>query len=416
MNITEYADLLRSKSKGPKADIRERWNTRIVAQGLDKAGHSGAGDYLARYGKGVSAKKVADLALMAEFAGATEMAAGFWEKAFHLETGLAEAFNGSPDSTPPAIPVTSRTLEPTRISGFPADFQPGSIVTMQPVDAPRPQSAYVLDRGYIGQPKRDGIRNVVFVTADAVAHQSRSTSILPSIGSEFDEAAKVAASKIGSFVLDGERLYLSAEGKEHRTAAQAASENVSLGLGTVAPVTKFSAFKALFHKTSLLEATELDRVRAAAVIVEAINAAGCGKIVVEATPTAHTAAEKQALIDQQRAEGREGEVWTRVDCRYSGGKGHKTDALRTKYLTEIVATIVGFTSSSADGRFVGAFEVEDASGKRIGKVGTGFDDHTARLLVARHNAAPGSVKIEVVCQGFTEAGQLWHPRMIAVAA
>ena len=84
-SLTEYIESFHSNVKPPKADIVERWNTRIVEHGLHERGGEGAEAYLSRYGKGISAKKVADLALMAEHAGAKEMAAGFWEKAFQIE-------------------------------------------------------------------------------------------------------------------------------------------------------------------------------------------------------------------------------------------------------------------------------------------------------------------------------------------
>ena len=194
MNIIEFVAGYHGKSKSPNSEIVERWNTRVVPQGLHAQGRAGAADYLARYGKGISAKKVAALALMAEQAGADEMAAGFWEKAYQLETGKSEFYGtaGSGSATPIDAPTDRRAPAPV-LPGLPSEFQPGMVATMQPTDAPRPQSSYILDPDYLGQPKRDGNRNVVFATPGAVAHQSRSTLVTPSFAQAFDEAARKAA-------------------------------------------------------------------------------------------------------------------------------------------------------------------------------------------------------------------------------
>ena len=307
MSITEFVARCHKNVKTPNAEIIERWNTRVVPQGLQARGRAGAADYLARYGKGISGKKVVALALMAEQAGAAEMAAGFWEKAYQLETGNSESYGaeGSGSVTPINAPTDRRVPAPV-MPGLPSGFQPGMVATMQPTDAPRPQSSYIHDPDYLGQPKRDGNRNVVFATPDAVAHQSRSTLTTPSFAQAFDEAARKAAAEIGAFVLDGEKLYLSANGKEHRTAAQASTENLNLGKGTVRPVTKYSAFKALWFRGPLLETTEEERIAAGKIIVAAIQRHDLGCIQVEATPTAYTPEEKRALADKQKSEGREG--------------------------------------------------------------------------------------------------------------
>ena len=341
------------------------------------------------------------------------MACGFWEKAFQLETGKVESFGGS-NGGKPAKPInvpTARKVKSVVLAGLPDEMQPGKIATMQPDDAPLPQSTYVLDPEYIGQPKRDGNRNVVFGTPGGVAHQSRSCLVTSTFSSDFDDASQKAASEIGAFILDGEKLYLSANGKEHRTAAQASTENLNLGQPTVRPVTKYSAFKALYFKGSLLGSTEIERVKAGAVVVAAIKRQGTGEVIVEATPTAYTTFEKTSLVSRQKAEGREGEVWTKRNCVYTGGKGHKTDTLRTKYLIDVEVIITDVEKSAAGCRTVAAFVVSDIKGNPVGKVGSGFDEATGKKLLAAHKANPGTVRIPVRAQGYTESGKLWHPRM-----
>lgn len=70
-----------------KADINERWTTRIVEQGFDKKGRAGADEYLTKYGKGIQAGKAALFAVKAELEKQPELALGFWLKAYELETG-----------------------------------------------------------------------------------------------------------------------------------------------------------------------------------------------------------------------------------------------------------------------------------------------------------------------------------------
>ena len=417
MSIQSFAESFRSKAKAPKADILERWNNRVVAQGLDKRGRAGAADYLARYGKGISAKKVVDLALMAESVAATKVAAGLWEQAFLLETGNSESYTATDGvvSTPVSVP-TSRKVEVATLEGLPANFQVGRIATMQPTDAPRPQSSYIVDSAYFGQPKRDGHKNVVFAVPTACAHQSRSTKAAASFSSVFDKAASLAASEIGSFVLEGEKTYLSVSGSEHRTASEAATENVHLGKGDAQVVVMYSAFQALFHNVSLLNSSALDRIKVAADIVAVINAniSDSDKLllIVEATPTAITTSEKAALVEDQKASGREGEVWTLINCTYTAGKDHKVASVRTKDIIEVDAVISAVNRSACQGRSIASFDVVDLDGKAIGSVGTGFDEETALSLAAQHEANPGTVKVTVRCQKFTVNGQMWRARMI----
>lgn len=91
MELTTYIASKRNGAKPPKSGIVERWNDRVVPNGFDKQGRDGATAYLAKYGKGIAAPKLVELALMAESVGATEMANGFWAKAHELETAPVAA-------------------------------------------------------------------------------------------------------------------------------------------------------------------------------------------------------------------------------------------------------------------------------------------------------------------------------------
>ena len=417
MKITEFAESHRKGFKKVKADIQERWNTRVVPQGLHTQGRTGAAEYLSRYGKGISAKKVVELALTAEALGASEMAAGFWEKAFELETGETARFDtGSGDTTPSiAVSTVRAAARPAVVlAGIPDSLQPGRIATMQATDTVLPRTSYILNPECIGQAKRDGHHDVTIATEEAVAHQSRSTNCMSPFSIEFDNAAKSVASKLGAFVLDGERYYKSASGSEHRSAAQAATENVNLGQGSVKPVVCYAIFKALYADGKDLRDTEDDlvRVKAAKPIGAALIAALKDSAVeVELLPTAVTTAEKQALADQQESEGREGEVWIRRFARYSEGKAHRTDIVRTKYVIELTVRVTKLTPTTVAGRLFAAIEVADIkTGKAIGSVGTGFDADDSKRLAALFAEKPDATFIEIAAQKFSENGILLHAR------
>jgi len=100
MNITEY----RSKHQSAKvsSDIAERWESRIVAQGLHIQGALGADSYLSQYGKGIKAPKLIAFARCAESKGAHEFANRMWAEAYFLETGLRADCSGMTPSTAPA--------------------------------------------------------------------------------------------------------------------------------------------------------------------------------------------------------------------------------------------------------------------------------------------------------------------------
>ncbi len=409
-DITGYIEKWRDKTKGKvKAAIEQRWNTRVVPRGLDKLGREGVVMYLESYGKGISAAKVAELAVCAEAKGAAGMAAGFWEEAFRMDTGFcAQADN---------VAGRGEVVETRLVLGeFPKDMQPGSISTMQAVDAQMGRGNYIEDDEYYGQPKRDGTRNVLFVTPDCVVHQSRSTTRMPSIDRDMEDAFKRVAKAIGSFVLDGERYYLGVKGTEHRTAAQAATANMEAGCGEVQPVAVYGVFKALYAGgRDLRSDTEDVRIEAGRRIAAAAGEINGGRAMVEFVPTAKTKIEKSLLVQRQKAEGREGEVWVRKTCSYSGGKGHKTDMVRTKYLTEAVYTVASISTGSGRGKRLASVEVCDSQGVIIGSVGSGFDEVLSQKLLAEYKKNPSNTKVLIRHQGTTETGKLWHARILETA-
>lgn len=421
MNITEFVDSARAKSKGKvKAPIAERWNNRVVPRGLHNQGRNGARAYLDSYGKGIAAPKVIELAVCAEAMQAPDMAAGFWEAAFNLATGEIATYgsNGSSNGAAPTQgPIqVGKTKQVITLKGIPSDMQPGRIAPMQPKDATRPQSSYILSPDTQGQPKRDGHKNFLFGTEEETAHQSRRTSIMGIIDPAFEDAVKLAAKDTGPFIFEGERYYLSASGSEHRTSSQAATANIEMGKGEVQPIPVYAAFKALFaNGRDLRDATEDERVDAVTGIVALIHSyLPPDGPRIEAVPTARTTAEKQALADRQVAEGREGIVWTLRHCAYTPGD-HDVDTCRTKYLKEEVFTLTGITLSTAQGRLIASLEVADKTSKPVGSVGTGFDSVSSAQLIKAHNETPGQVKVLIRFRNFTERGILFESRFLDIA-
>lgn len=205
-------------------------------------------------------------------------------------------------------------------------------------------------------------------------------------------------------------------------ASQAAQANATNGHPDARVTCVLAVFKALFARRDLTQDREEARINAAGPIVglaqSVLIKAGVVDLGIEQVPTASTTAQKRGLVERQRAEGREGEVWVRRDTTYIGGKTGGEAIVRTKYLEETEVVITGLTPTTVAGRPFGAIEVSarqpDGSLHPVGKVGTGFDGKDAAelaTLVARH---PEGLRIIVRHQGRTETGMLWHARFVRV--
>ncbi len=422
MDCTEYAEAKRKAAKKISADIRERWNNRIVTRELHLMGEAGAVQYLADYGRGIGTAKVIGFALCAESEGYPEMAIGFWKRAFELETGEKPIAQNPPNNSstnlaPAAKSTTAAKIETVNnpvVPELPPHLQPGRIVTMQPVDAPSERSYYIENPDYWGQPKRDGNRVVVIATPDKVYYQSRSTNLRQQASIAIDRTLIDTAAKIGTFVLDGELYYKSCSGSEHRTGAQAATVNIESGFPTTQPTAVYAIFKCLFsHGKDLTGLAESERIAAGVAVGEML--ASLSK-EFEIVPTSRTAAEKLLLASQQESENREGEVWILHNSPYVGGKDiKKYPMVRTKYCQEHDLLIVGLTPTKVAGRPFSAIEVaQEIAGKLvpIGTVGTGFSGAEMQEIARLYEANPRGVKIKVRSQGLTESGKLWHARFL----
>jgi bifunctional non-homologous end joining protein LigD len=388
--------------------INKRWETRIVTQGLDIQGAAGARAYLARYGNNIAAPKVIDLALCAQAKGAQEMAMAFWVKAYELTFGSSPTDAG--DTALEAVSSTtgSKAEDQPVVADLPDHLQPGKIHTMQAVDAPEDREYYIKNQAYLGQPKRDGHRTVVIATPDKVWFQTRNLNLVDIPDNNLVNFFKEAAQRIGTFVLDGELWYRSFDGKEHRTAAQAAEWNVRGKKPTVGTPAVYTAFKALYiNGTCLTDEPENKRLE---ILQKEDWLASQDNF--EVCPTAFTADTKKTLVEKQRSEGREGEVWIDISCKYTGGKNASSyPMVRTKYIDTLVLVCTGVTPTTAENRLFGSMNVaEEVDGELVpvGKVGTGFDATAQKEIMVK--VSRGNFNVVVESQGRTAAGKLMHAR------
>jgi ATP-dependent DNA ligase len=184
--------------------------------------------------------------------------------------------------------------------------------------------------------------------------------------------------------------------------------------GQTPPIPVYGAFRALYaQKQDLRNASEQDRVEALTAIVATIHSYLPNNVRIEAVPTATTPQEKQALLDNQKAEGREGVVWTRRDCSYTPGDQTEITC-RTKFLQEEEFTVVSISRSKTQNRMIASLELADTNGNPVGNVGTGFDQTTATEILQKHEERPGSLQVLVRFQGWTEKKSLWHPRFVCI--
>ncbi len=411
MNFQDFVDEnVAKKSKNGvitvTSEINKRWETRIVAQGLDKMGVDGVQAYLARYGKNIAAPKVIALALCADAKGANQMATAFWVKAYELTFGempsdMDELVTAQITSTSPKVD------ELPVVPDLPDNLQPGRIHTMQPVDAPKEREHYINDPSYWGQPKRDGHRTVVIATPEKVYFQTRNLNLITIDNVALVEFLADIAKRVGTYVLDGELWYRSFDGKEHRTAAQAAEWGVNHGEPMASVATMYTAFKILFFQgESLLDEPESHRILTLQQLV-------WNGDFFEKCPTAVNTEEKRSLVKKQILEGREGEIWVDHACRYIGGK-HKDglSMVRTKYLQTGVFICTGCTPTTAENRLFGALEICEEDGDKlvsVGKVGTGFNlsDQQEMMEYFKYDI---NFTIAVEYQGRTASGKLMHAR------
>jgi bifunctional non-homologous end joining protein LigD len=257
-----------------------------------------------------------------------------------------------------------------------------------------------------------------------VFYQMRSLALHSAPNPEMHQCLLQYGNEYGGVILDGELWWEDVQGGEHRTAAQAQTANEDAGQPEVRPRWRYSIFTALYSEIAGgstagdLAAGDLTAKQAEVRILlcDTIGsrlAKRCSNF--EVAPTAKTMSDKALLAAKQQAQGREGEVWYRVDAPYTGGKtnGSQEPIVRTKYTVELSVVVLNLTPTDKARPF-GAIEVgvydRDAV-RPIGSVGTGFTQAQMVEIARRHQTAKATgqpLAIAITSRRFTEGWQVWH--------
>jgi hypothetical protein len=410
MKLQQYIESkTNGKVKKIPADTIAKWTARNGAAYATQ-GAAGAQVYMSQYAKTAAAPKVIDLGRLALETGNMEFAGEFFKRAAELERVQLEV-SDTGNSNPVAAAITavqSATVEAAINPAFPSGAQPGKFAPMQPVDGVRDQAHYVGAPSIWGQPKKDGNKLIVFVTPDQVYYQSRQMKLNPMPSVQMDNELRNAARVHGSFICEGELTFLSCTGSEHRTASQAQRFNAKLGHGNILPVMKYYIFNCVWREHQMLR-TYGDMVMEGHMLGSYIKDVLCSEII-EPVLVAKTTAEKAELINVQKNEGREGEVWFIPLQPYVPGKVGQS-YVRTKYGEEFTCLAVGFTETTAPEFAFGAMQIQSLDGKDLGSVGTGFTLEDRRCLLA-HYQEHGPFMVQVYSRGFTEDRKAWLPTFV----
>ena len=417
MDLQQYIASKKAPRKTP-GDIKERWDNRVAVNGWHLLGENGVDAYFrAGYANNISAKKCLAFAFCALAEGATDMANGWFKKAAQLErVTLSDTGNPNNGPRPTVLPVGRPTETPSRAvhhAGFPTDRQPGRFSPMQPEDAAFDQSRYIQDDFYWGQPKLDGNKLIIFATPAEVFYQSREMNLRPTPNEGMDAALKSVANIMGNFVLEGELVYFDANGKEWMTAAEATKSNMKIGEPGRLPVMNYGVFACIWRTNDAELQTYGQMVELGERVAQMCRTAGCS--IILPVYTARTREQKARLAADQKAHGREGEVWFIPSMPYRSGKNNQDNFVRTKYLKVLKARVTGFTRPSNPAYAFGAMCIESLDGDDLGNVGTGFTmEERFRLKQMFDQCGPFEVQIRF--QSWTADGKPRHSRYLKVAS
>jgi len=413
MLFQEYVDV-NSKTKSgvvkksvPQA-INQRWQSRIVANGWHELGAEGAHSYYETYGAKTGATKMLQFALKAGFEGRPEMSQYFWKQAYRKAGHLGEiTYMGSDIVKQEEEQVIEKEATPF-FPDLPPHMQPTKFDPMQPTDAPEPAEYFINNGNFWAQAKHDGIKTIAFVSPDQVVIQSRSMKIRALPFQDIKDALQqVAAIRNESFVIEGELTFISSDGIEHRTLANAQGHNTKNLNTRVKPTVQFRIF------------SRVDIVGNYGHMVEAGSDIAfeayehCPRIRM--TTTYKNSSDKRLLHFNQKVDQREGVIWFNPLMRYVPGKDKKHPFYRTKFLTDTVYTIKGLTETTAEGRLFGAISIVDENNKDMGNIGTGFDVTVQGEIYRAFQEGikmEELVKIRCTHQGYVwPSGKPWHTRV-----
>jgi len=400
-----------SFSQSERMNIRERWEDRVVANRWHEnhRAEEGVSAYLKRYGRNIGQKKVMQLAVMAEDNGADLFALHMWMKAYELEFGrkpLSNPFDMDAATWSDEPAILDETLsEVDRL--FPPGFQPGRFVPAQPADAAYERDYYISLVRYLGQPKRNGHKMIIFVAGEKVWYQNRSRKLRDAPSPEFEEALKKCAPQLNPWALEGELFYRDVSGQEWKTDSEATHRNNVLGQPDVEVLPVFSPFGCIVWDGKPVT-KKRDQIEKAEGLIDLIDSP-----MFEQMPTFRTHAEKRQLSRLQKERNLEGEIWFRYDYHYQHGKVTASSDeqydyyVRTKYqLDPMKVRISTVKAGTADGHAIAGFSMEDENGNDIGSCGTGYTREDQLAIRTAWSTCPDDTWAMVTARAWTAYGKL----------
>ena len=234
--------------------------------------------------------------------------------------------------------------------------------------------------GWMWEPKLDGYRALVFISAAGVTIRSRRgldlTSTFPAL------AAELAKQAVDGMVLDGELVAFDAAGRpsfgamQDRGQLKAAADLAAAD--RTQPVVFFAFDMPWFAGIDLRAAPYSERRR---YLSQSLLPSPLVQLV-------HAAQDGIALSHAALAAGFEGVIGKRVDSRYEAGKRSQS-WIKVKPTRSAEFVIGGYTGRKGSRGMLGAILVgywEKGKLRYASHVGSGFDDRTAAQVKARLDA------------------------------
>lgn len=333
MTLQELKQKYAVKKAG--ADIVQRWADRMESTGWAQRGESGAVGYLANYGKGISAKKVAALASYAESLGFAAVAARFWSEAYRLETGMDLPSGESPGGAGVGVAV----LDAAPAFHKPATLTPPATFQFKPqllsaVDLE--EAERLLESTLHGmQEKIDGERHPIQIVEGVVTGGNKRGLVRPVLPEIADELRP-----LGDAVLDGEIV-----GDTYYVFDLLSHAGHDL---------RHLPFQSRYAK--LLRVMES--------ILPPLKAGGASRIVV--VPLVTFPAAKKIFRNALYSEGAEGYVLKLLSACYTPGAGGN-ETVKYQFRSTIAA-VVGEKTDDKRSVSISVMRDSDGSRRELGKV------------------------------------------------
>lgn len=316
-------------------------------------------------------------------------------------------------------------------------------MTFVPTRPPQPMLARVgkladldcaVERGYIIEPKLDGIRCMAVLDNDGIHLYNRQlrniTAAFPDVCQLLERHAS-ANKVLGRLVLDGEIFVRGPDGQpDFQLVQHRANRLLNVDVAVAEYPAEFVAFDVLSSGRIDYTRWSLDKRRA--ILAEIAPA------LIVATYTQYEAGEVLA------AQTGEGLMLKHSSSKYEPG-ARSIGWLKIKWLREVEAVVGGVTFGIGKregyfgGLLVGVYKPGDKEGaaglQYIGTVGTGYNDDSLESLTARLHGLKSAVnpftqlgsdwdlasfvlptiRVKVRFANYTSGGIMRHPRFVGVA-